>query len=68
MSGGTIKQANKRFNSTGHDYEITLRTDSEVSFLLSDRTYLTIFFMIAISLEGDHAKFLHTFINSLIGS
>uniref|UniRef100_A0A158Q667 Replication protein A 70 kDa DNA-binding subunit n=1 Tax=Dracunculus medinensis TaxID=318479 RepID=A0A158Q667_DRAME len=27
--GGTIKQANKRFNTTGHDYEISLRSDSE---------------------------------------
>uniref|UniRef100_A0A915Q761 Replication protein A subunit n=1 Tax=Setaria digitata TaxID=48799 RepID=A0A915Q761_9BILA len=30
VSGGTIKQANKRFNTTGHDYEITIRNDSEV--------------------------------------
>lgn len=25
-----MKQANKRFNTTGHDYEITIRNDSEV--------------------------------------
>ncbi|EJW86244.1 hypothetical protein WUBG_02846 [Wuchereria bancrofti] len=31
VSGGTVKQANKRFNTTGHDYEITIRSDSEVS-------------------------------------
>ncbi|KAM3724830.1 putative replication factor Asubunit [Dirofilaria immitis] len=30
VSGGTVKQANKRFNTTGHDYEITVRNDSEV--------------------------------------
>ncbi|VDO45318.1 unnamed protein product, partial [Onchocerca flexuosa] len=30
VSGGTIKQANKRFNTTGHDYEITVRNDSEI--------------------------------------
>lgn len=30
VSGGTVKQANKRFNTTGHDYEITIRNDSEV--------------------------------------
>ncbi|VDK82721.1 unnamed protein product [Onchocerca ochengi] len=30
VSGGTIKQANKRFNTTGHDYEITIRNDSEI--------------------------------------
>ncbi|VDN04151.1 unnamed protein product [Thelazia callipaeda] len=31
VSNGTVKQANKRFNTTGHDYEITVRNDSEVS-------------------------------------
>ncbi|MFH4975641.1 hypothetical protein AB6A40_002350 [Gnathostoma spinigerum] len=31
VSGGTVKQANKRFNTTGHDYELTLRSDTEVS-------------------------------------
>uniref|UniRef100_A0A0R3RIM8 Replication protein A subunit n=1 Tax=Elaeophora elaphi TaxID=1147741 RepID=A0A0R3RIM8_9BILA len=30
VSGGTVKQANKRFNTTGHDYEVTIRNDSEV--------------------------------------
>ncbi|CAG9540713.1 unnamed protein product [Cercopithifilaria johnstoni] len=30
VSGGIVKQANKRFNTTGHDYEITIRNDSEV--------------------------------------
>lgn len=30
VAGGTVKQANKRFNGTGHDYEISLRNDSEV--------------------------------------
>lgn len=33
VSGGgqsTIRQANKRFNSTGHDYEITLNRECEV--------------------------------------
>uniref|UniRef100_A0A0N5ARY3 Replication protein A subunit n=1 Tax=Syphacia muris TaxID=451379 RepID=A0A0N5ARY3_9BILA len=30
VSGGTVKQANKRYNTTGHDYEISLRNDSEV--------------------------------------
>lgn len=35
ISGGTVKQANKRFNTTGHDYEITIRNDSEVeSYML----------------------------------
>lgn len=28
LSGGSVKQANKKFNNTGHDYEITLRSDS----------------------------------------
>lgn len=31
IAGGIVKQANKRFNTTGHDYEITIRSDSEVS-------------------------------------
>lgn len=31
LSGGTIRQTNKRFNTTGHDYEITLRNDSEIT-------------------------------------
>uniref|UniRef100_A0A183V0M0 Replication protein A subunit n=1 Tax=Toxocara canis TaxID=6265 RepID=A0A183V0M0_TOXCA len=30
VSGGTVKQANKRFNTTGHDYEITIRADTEI--------------------------------------
>ncbi|CAB3404838.1 unnamed protein product [Caenorhabditis bovis] len=30
VSGGSVRVANKRFNSTGHDYEITLRSDSKV--------------------------------------
>jgi hypothetical protein len=29
-SGSSIRNANKRFNNTGHDYEITLNRDSEV--------------------------------------
>lgn len=31
VSGGIIKQAAKRFNTTGHDYEISLRADSEIT-------------------------------------
>uniref|UniRef100_A0A1I7XQW7 REPA_OB_2 domain-containing protein n=1 Tax=Heterorhabditis bacteriophora TaxID=37862 RepID=A0A1I7XQW7_HETBA len=31
IAGGTVKQANKRFNTTGHDYELTLRTDTEIT-------------------------------------
>uniref|UniRef100_A0A0M3IWB6 Helitron helicase n=1 Tax=Ascaris lumbricoides TaxID=6252 RepID=A0A0M3IWB6_ASCLU len=27
-SGGTVKQANKRYNTTGHDYELTMRSDT----------------------------------------
>lgn len=30
ISGGTVRQANKQFNNTGHDYEITLRPDSVI--------------------------------------
>ncbi|CAD6185800.1 unnamed protein product [Caenorhabditis auriculariae] len=30
IAGGTVRAANKRFNASGHDYEITLRNDSEV--------------------------------------
>ncbi|CAP31894.1 Protein CBR-RPA-1 [Caenorhabditis briggsae] len=30
LSGGSVRQANKKFNNTGHDYEITLRNDSVV--------------------------------------
>uniref|UniRef100_A0A8R1HT67 Replication protein A subunit n=1 Tax=Caenorhabditis japonica TaxID=281687 RepID=A0A8R1HT67_CAEJA len=30
VSGGSVRQANKKFNNTGHDYELTLRSDSVV--------------------------------------
>uniref|UniRef100_A0A915C2S8 Replication protein A subunit n=3 Tax=Parascaris univalens TaxID=6257 RepID=A0A915C2S8_PARUN len=30
ISGGTVKQANKRYNTTGHDYELTMRSDTEI--------------------------------------
>lgn len=29
--GGSVKAANKQYNSTGHDYELTLGRDSEIS-------------------------------------
>ncbi|KAK5970055.1 hypothetical protein GCK32_016387, partial [Trichostrongylus colubriformis] len=31
IAGGTVKQANKRFNTTGHDYELTINANTEVS-------------------------------------
>uniref|UniRef100_A0A914RQU6 Replication protein A OB domain-containing protein n=1 Tax=Parascaris equorum TaxID=6256 RepID=A0A914RQU6_PAREQ len=31
ISGGTVKQANKRYNTTGHDYELTMRSDTEAT-------------------------------------
>ncbi|CAI4225242.1 unnamed protein product [Auanema sp. JU1783] len=31
ISGGTVKQANRTFNATGHDYELTLRNDTEIT-------------------------------------
>ncbi|CAI4224683.1 unnamed protein product [Auanema sp. JU1783] len=30
ISGGTVKQANRAWNTTGHDYELTLRNDTEI--------------------------------------
>lgn len=31
LSGGIVKQANKRFNTTGHDYELSLSVSSEIA-------------------------------------
>ncbi|VDM57629.1 unnamed protein product [Angiostrongylus costaricensis] len=31
LSGGIVKQANKRFNTTGHDYELSLSASSEIA-------------------------------------
>uniref|UniRef100_A0A914UIP5 Replication protein A 70 kDa DNA-binding subunit n=1 Tax=Plectus sambesii TaxID=2011161 RepID=A0A914UIP5_9BILA len=30
LSGATVKQTNKRFNTTKHEYELSLRSDSEI--------------------------------------
>jgi len=42
LSNGTVKPANKRFNSTGHDYELTLRDDSEVKDMATINTVLIV--------------------------
>ncbi|KHJ88565.1 replication factor-a protein 1, partial [Oesophagostomum dentatum] len=31
ISGCTVKQANKRFNTTGHDYELTINANTEIA-------------------------------------
>ncbi|KAK6040803.1 replication factor-a protein 1 [Cooperia oncophora] len=31
VAGGTVKQANKRFNTTGHDYELTINANTEIA-------------------------------------
>ncbi|KAJ1347782.1 hypothetical protein KIN20_038384 [Parelaphostrongylus tenuis] len=31
LSGCTVKQANKRFNTTGHDYELSLNANAEIA-------------------------------------
>ncbi|VDL86851.1 unnamed protein product [Nippostrongylus brasiliensis] len=31
ISGGTVKQANKRFNTTGHDYELSMNSSTEIT-------------------------------------
>ncbi|CAI2343742.1 unnamed protein product [Caenorhabditis sp. 36 PRJEB53466] len=30
LTGGTVRAANKQFNNTGHDYELTLRNDTQI--------------------------------------
>ncbi len=30
LSKATVKQTDRRFNNTGHDYELTMRRDTEV--------------------------------------
>ncbi|VDO83711.1 unnamed protein product [Haemonchus placei] len=31
IAGGTVKQANKRFNTTGHDYELSINSSTEIT-------------------------------------
>lgn len=31
IAGGTVKQSNKRFNTTGHDYELSINANTEIA-------------------------------------